>query len=369
MRSTKSIVLIVIALACGLVASIGISQLIDRPDSDSEPKMETIYVAASNIPSWSELTPELLKQEEWPAGKVPQDAIRSIEEFEGKSPKYPLYPGEPIVQSKLTDGKAGRRSIRIPAGYQVVAVEVDVENALSGLISPGDKVDVLCFIRNNGMGTNISTGTRTILRNTTVFAVNDQIERQGEDSAIEAKTVSLLVQPADSERLVLAKQLGTIHLALRKPGDDTDMQTDGAKPGDLDASSRSDGNDGLDQSFEDDTQSSGGIFGLLDLMKDDNSTAVDSSSAAEAPEPPKTMVIMSPDGVLSSFTFANTSQKEGQLPALPTELMSDVESSDASFDDTGIETETSETEATEEEVGDLTEQEAEIDIDPAELGL
>ena len=71
------------------------------------------------------------------------------------------------------------------------------------------------------------------------------------------------------------------------------------------------------------------------------------------------MVIMSPDGVLSSFTFANTTTKEGQLPALPTELMSDVESSDASFDDTGIETETSETETTEEEVGDLTEQEAE----------
>ena len=101
MRSTKSIILIVIALACGLIASIGISQVMSKPESTAGPDTETIYVAANNLPNWKPLTAEMVKEEEWPAGKVPPDAVRSLEELEGKAPNYPMYPGEPIVLSKL----------------------------------------------------------------------------------------------------------------------------------------------------------------------------------------------------------------------------------------------------------------------------
>ena len=90
MRSTKAIILIVIALACGLIASIGISQVMSRPESTAGPDTETIYVAASNLPNWKTLTSEMVKEEEWPAGKVPPDAVRSLEELEGKAPKYPI---------------------------------------------------------------------------------------------------------------------------------------------------------------------------------------------------------------------------------------------------------------------------------------
>ena len=317
MRSTKSIILIVIALGCGLIASIGISQVMDRPDSQAA-ETESIYVAASNIPSWAELTPDLVKLEEWPKGKIPQDAIRSMEELESKSPRFPLYPGEPIVLSKLSDQQGdGQASVRIPAGHQVFAVKVDKESALSGLISPGDKVDILVFIR--GRGDRLKTGTRTILRNTTVFAVNDQIERQGDETSIDAKTVSLLVLPEQSEKLLLAKQLGTIHLALRKPGDDSSMDTDGADEGDLDDSS--DGSDGM-VAKDDEKKSQGGIFGILDGMKNAGSTAVDTSNAtqASADGPTSSMTIMSPDGVLGTYTFAGDS-KQGGLPALPAELL------------------------------------------------
>ena len=323
MRSTKSIILLAVALGCGTIAFFGMRSAMARPDETTEANTETIYVAASSVPSWHKLGPEVVKKEEWPVDKIPQGAARTLSEFEGKSSLYPLYPGEPIILTKLGEGDGKMASVRIPEGHQVFAVKVDKESALSGLINPGDKVDVLVFIRGRSGGQDkIRTGTRTILRNTTVFAVNDQIARSKDgETSIDAKTVSLLVLPEQSERLLLAKQLGTIHLALRKPGDNTNVETEGAMPGDLDQSS--DGSDGIAASS--DSNKSGGIFEILKDMKNDSSTTVDTSNATQVVEdntPGPTMVIMSPDGVLGQYTFAgNSDGEESGLPALPAELL------------------------------------------------
>ena len=375
MRSTKSIILIVIALACGLIASIGISQVMTKPDAPAAPETETIYVAASNVPNWKSLTAEMVREEEWPAGKVPPDAVRSLEELEGKAPRYPLYPGEPIVLTKLTDANGDQASERIPEGHQVFAVKVDKESALSGLISPGDKVDVLCFIRGRGGNDRLQTGTRTILRNTTVFAVNDRIERQGEEGSIDAKTVSLLVRPDQSEKLLLAKQLGTIHLALRKPGDESNIETEGAQPSDLDDSSR--GSDGMvadsgDASCEATTPTDG-IFDILNQMKNASSTAVDSSTSNALADAPGTIqtVIMTPDGIMGTFTFQDGANSTGGLPALPEELMTSYQTGGDSTESESVEEETADTATEPESTEDLepVDPEGETEIDPSILGF
>ncbi len=325
MRSTKSILLIVIALGCGTIAAIGMRQAMARPDDSGVEETETIYVAVSSVPSWSKLSAEVVKAEEWPKGKVPMDAVRSIEQLEGKSSLYPLYPGEPIIATKLTDGSGKYASDRIPDGHQVMAVKVDRESALSGLVHPGDKVDVLVFVRGRD---GVKTGTRTIMRNVTVFAVNDQIARNNESGEkIDAKTVSLLVQPAQSEKLLLAKQMGTIHLALRRPGDETQVETDGALPGDLDDDT-SEGSDGIAKN--DETSGKTGIFDILTGMNTSNSTAVDTSNALAASSS-SAMVIMSPDGVIGTYTFLDEGGRKG-LPQLPAELMN-ATTNDGSFED------------------------------------
>ena len=282
MRSTKTIILLVIALGCGLIFTIGISQVLGKPDEEGI-ETETIYVAAANVPSYSKLTAEVVKQEEWPLDKVPQGAVRTLEEFDGLSPRYPLFAGEPIVLSKLSSGNSEIASERIPPGHQVLAVKVDKESALGGLVNPGDKVDVLVFIRGRSGADKIKTGTRTILRNITVFAVNDQMARdpEAEGQSIDAKTVSLLVLPEQSERLLLAKQLGTISLALRKPGDTEQIETDGAIPSDL--LEESGGSDGI--ATTNSSPSQGGLFGILQGMQAGTSTTVDTSTEPVAAVP------------------------------------------------------------------------------------
>jgi pilus assembly protein CpaB len=241
------------------------------------------------------------------------------------------------MASKLSDGNSGAFSERIPEGYQVFAVKVDPESSLSGLVLPGDKVDVLVFIKADSearSGRKVTmdlvkqTGTRTILRNVSVFAVNDRIGRNvDEEETIVAKTVSLLVKPDESERLLLAKQLGTIHLALRKPGDESEFTTTGATPSDLNEVKQ--GGDGSELAGnQTSAKGSSDIFDMLEEMKAEPPSPADTSIATESSAAAPVTVIMSPTGIVGTFTHA----KEGQLPQEMLRGVGALNATDANFD-------------------------------------
>jgi len=75
--------------------------------------------------------------------------------------------------------------------------------AVAGLILPGDRVDVLVYLRKSADVA--ETGTRTILKDVRVFAVNEHTDRETDENGkiIIAKTVSLLLTPGQVETLLL----------------------------------------------------------------------------------------------------------------------------------------------------------------------
>jgi pilus assembly protein CpaB len=241
-------ILIVIALGCGLIASIGISQVMEKRSVEVPvaTPTESIYVALTDIPLGEALTAQMVKLEEWPKDKIPVGVVRNLEEIEGRRPLTRLYPGEPILAAKLIDAnKFSGASEKIPKGMRVVSVKVTMDSSASGLIYPGDRVDVLVFLK---AGRGISkTGTRTILKNITVFAVNDRTQREieAEGNSNSAKTVSLLVKPGQVEKVTLASELGRIKLSLRRSDDDTEDHSDGATLADLDDNGNSSGGSGF----------------------------------------------------------------------------------------------------------------------------
>lgn len=225
----KSMILIVIALGCGLVASIGISQILDSRGGGDKTQTKKIFVAVKDIDINTPLTPEIIKLEEWPVEKIREGAIDNLEDIKDMAPNQRLYAGEPILRAKLFDpSSSGGESLRIPKGYRVQAIKVKAEDVAGGLVKPGDHVDVLVYLRKGG---NISqTTTRTILKDARVFAVGAQtsVEHEKDGKTISAKTVSLLLQPGQVETMLLASRLGQISLSLRRPDDDGDVDTEGA---------------------------------------------------------------------------------------------------------------------------------------------
>ncbi len=224
----KSLALLVFALGCGLVASIGVTQVIANRQTDpSAPSAETqsIFVALNDIPLGVPLTAPVLKLEPWPKDRVPEGALTRIEDVQGRRARTRFFAGEPIIERKLLKpGEIGGGiSPLIPKGLRVVSVKVDRVSGGAGLILPGDRVDVVVYLTQTRTASIPETSTRTVLQDIRVFAVNDQFtldEEADQRSITNAQTVSLLVTPTQAQKVTLAGEMGKIRLALRSPEDD-----------------------------------------------------------------------------------------------------------------------------------------------------
>ena len=212
----KTMILLVLALGCGLVASVGISQMLQRnqengPPSDTSP----VWVAKSDIKVDESLTMQNLQLEQWPKEKIPPGALSKMEEITDKRARVTLYQGEPVLAKKLLGKDDSTAGSEIPKGWRLYTVQGDAISSHGGLLHPGDRVDVLVFVQKGVVG--IEAGTKTILQDIKVFAVNDQVrssEEKGSES-ITAKTVTLLVTPSAAEKLALANEIGKIRLVMR----------------------------------------------------------------------------------------------------------------------------------------------------------
>jgi pilus assembly protein CpaB len=291
----KSLILIFIALGCGLVASIGISQVLQGSGTRATPQLEMaqILVALSDIDINAKLDASNVKLEEWPKMKVPEGAITSLNDVENKFALQRFYKGEPIIQAKISDS-TDNSATRIPEGFRVMPVRIEEDTVLKG-IAPGDRVDVNVFLRRSEEV--LRTGTHTILRNVRVFAVGSNTERSVDDKGkeIQARTVSLLVKPDQARELAMAGQIGKIFLVLRHPGEESDgSEEDVTSLADiLNGKSKN----GDDEEPDADTQVASTGPSFLDAIKSAVQTPPAPVAAPETPKAGFVMTVFGPSDV------------------------------------------------------------------------
>ncbi len=215
----KSIILIIIALGCGLVASIGITQVINNGGGGGNMEMEQVLVALTDVDIGTKLDAQNVKLEDWPKAKIPEGAVRRLEDVKDKFANARFFKGEPLHVNKISDTLSNIAN-KVPPGYRAMPVKVDEDTVMKG-ISPGDRVDVMVFLKRNGQDIT-ETGAFTILKNVRVFAVNTNTERASDAKGESAnfKTISLLVKPDHSRELAVATMMGKIILTLRRPDQD-----------------------------------------------------------------------------------------------------------------------------------------------------
>lgn len=211
----KSLMLLAMALGCGLIAAIGINQIMARPSTEGE--TTSIVVAKREILKGDLIKPDDIRLQEWRKDALPEGAIEKIEELQDKRVRNTIIVGEPLLAGKLLEGKDG--GPEIPAGMKAVTVKID-NSSYAGLVKPGDNVDVLVHVVADAQRGIMATTTKQLLSNIKVLAVDDLIERPtaGEPS-VQAKTVSLLVSPKDAMRVNFAQEVGKILLVMRSMKD------------------------------------------------------------------------------------------------------------------------------------------------------
>lgn len=235
----KSLILLLLALGCGLVASVGITQVMSKRQTDNQTvaEMEKIVVAVKDLPMGDPINLEWVKLEDWPKDKVPMGAITQLEDVDKRRPKSRVFSGSPVLDAQLfgkgeSDNAVGSH---IPPGYRVVSIEAQGIISSGGLIRPGDRVDLLLCVQTNPSKGIHETSTRTILQDIKVFAVDGRFRLDSEDvdKVSPAKMVSLLLTPDQAQRVTLASELGTMRLALRSPTDQVQPKVSPSSPGDL----------------------------------------------------------------------------------------------------------------------------------------
>lgn len=207
----KSLLLLIIALGCGTVASVGISQvMMEQKQGNNEPPTVEIYVAVKDVDVNQKLTTDLIKLEKWPQNRVPDGAIFKLEDVENRFVRQRMYPGEPILAGKLNNTIVGVDT-EIPRGFRVFDLSVNERNGGSGYIKPGARVDVLGTFKVNNV-----TESRVVMRNVRIFGINGVTVRDTEPGTnSRATTFQLLVHESQMDALNLATALGELRCTLR----------------------------------------------------------------------------------------------------------------------------------------------------------
>ncbi len=250
---SKSIFLIGISLAFGLVAAIGITQVMGRKTTETVETVEKVpvLVAIEDLDINTELKPEMFKVEEWPADLVPEGVVTTIEEIENKVVTSRIGKKGPIYASNLVN-KSDLREKQIPAGFKVIGVKLGADNHLSGLLEPGDLVDVIGVFKVRGPRGNGST-SRTFLRKIRVFSIASRMTKdiERDPSAKGDVIVGLLVTEKQSEQIVLVQKVADLQLAMRSTEETREVNMgDGTGFGNFDEESPSSASNRLSDMFK-----------------------------------------------------------------------------------------------------------------------
>ena len=229
------LVLLGAAVGCGLVAFTAL-----------QPEPPPVAQAAANVPPPVELVGIMVANTDLPPGMLIKDAdvtVRQVPpadvpegamvasdavraELRGSLLRHYVDRGKLVTRDdilRLHD--RGFLAAVLSPGSRAISLAVDVVSGASGLIWPGDRVDMLLVqdvtaTTDGKPGANRVSG-ETIMSSVRVIAVDQQLSLAASGSATTggsegkvARTIVLEVTPAQAERVAVAQRLGRIALTV-----------------------------------------------------------------------------------------------------------------------------------------------------------
>ncbi len=227
MRS-KTMILLMVAIGCGLVASYMTSRVIaERGSKDVEEEKVTVLVAKQNLAMGQLIKdPEkYFEEKQFTKGEEPRKAIQSYEQIKDHRLNKPLSAEQFVTPDDLTDRANEGLQGLMQKGMRAVALKVNADSSVGGFVLPHSRIDVVSVIHRD-----TETFSKIILQNILVLAVDQQQTRPDDKQAVVANTVTVEVTPAQAEALSLATELGSLRLILRSFGDEDKVSTSGVTP-------------------------------------------------------------------------------------------------------------------------------------------
>jgi len=189
-------------VATGIFYGLLIPRLRNSAAADSP---RTVVVAGKALDRGAVLRTEDLRIVQWANGATPANAFPSAEQAVGLTLLEPVTPNQPVTSNLLSRRGAGGPSLAIPAGKRAVSIHPVESSGVVAMLHSGSRVDIQVI------DTRGAAQLRRIMDDVEILSVH------GPEAP--RPVVTLLVSPADADRLSLADASMQLRLVVRNPND------------------------------------------------------------------------------------------------------------------------------------------------------
>lgn len=220
-RPQRNTWVLALSIGLGLAATVGIQQWLQHRlhelDERARGKPIQLVVAKTDLRKGMALDSQHAAVREVPGDFSHSDAIRP-EEFdsaEGQILTQAIKAGEMIMWGLLEGHKTPVFADRVGPQRRAITVPVDEINSMSGLLEPGNQIDLLMTLEIEG-----KKRTFTLLQGVTVMATGQRtLDNAQPGERRHYATVTLDTSPMEARDLVIARDHGRLTALLRNPNE------------------------------------------------------------------------------------------------------------------------------------------------------
>lgn len=212
-RRTTFLIAMILAVGTGWLTLTYLSSLHAAPT-----EQRPVLITTQEIPARMKIADTMVTKEMRPANTLQPDALADAGQAVGSLALITIPAGSQLTASSIGTNVAFALPVRLQPGMRAVSIPVDRVKDVSGLVQPGDRVDVIAIPPPKNSGP--PPKAVTIFRGVRVLAVGTSLENPSATPSPEeqtAGTVTLEVTPNQADLLAWADANANLRLALRSP--------------------------------------------------------------------------------------------------------------------------------------------------------
>ena len=221
LRPNRTWAMLLVALTIGLLAALAARSYLTRRmeaiEATAKGKTVTVIVAKRDIAKGGVLSADNMALRPIPVDYAHSGALNpdDFERIDGQRLGYAVKSGEMIMWSMMETQRARTFSAHVAAGRRAMTVPVDEINSISGMLEPGDAIDLLATVDRSGKKT-----TFPVLQNVEVMATGQRSQDDPKSGTQRNySTVTIDTSPEQARLLIAARDMGKLTALLRNPQD------------------------------------------------------------------------------------------------------------------------------------------------------
>lgn len=220
-KPSKAWLVLGVALVIGGLAFLGAKSFLANRlaaiESRSQGKTVSVVVAQRDLHKGDVLSKDNVAVRAVPMDYAQSNAVapEQFDTIEGEAIAVDLRSGEMLMWSQMESKKVPTFSARVESGRRAITVAVDEINSISGLLEPGDFIDLLVTF---SQGSNKITAP--LLEDVQVLATGQRsVDDPRSGQSFTYSTVTLDTTWQEAQNVVVGREQGRLTALLRNPDD------------------------------------------------------------------------------------------------------------------------------------------------------